>query len=584
VKDGKKGIPRILIDQNTLSEDKTTTLTDWSISKCGTMLAYQLSRAGNDRSSIHVMDVLTGKTIEDSVSDIYYPELCSWSHTETGFWYTRSHVGVPEDEIKYHHKVYFHKVGTDWKDDPIVWDDLNSKEDSPRLTVSDCGRWLMLHVYRYDPINEKSEVLVLDTQTTPRTFVSVTNGYDAHFGHVVHRGKMYLMTDHDAPNWKIVAIDLSEEVPHVANATTIIPEGKYPIRDMHTVQDALLVLTEENVISVLRRYDLEGNNVELIELPSCTALECFSGEAESEDVYFGLNSFLAPFSVYKYRLKTRRTTIYRKVRSGIRPKDFSVRQVWFSSKDGTSIPMFILSKEGTVLDGTNPTILYGYGGFNISITPAFDREALVFVEEGGVYAMANIRGGGEFGKAWHDAGRREKKQNVFDDFIAAAEWLIDNGYTSPKHLGISGWSNGGLLTAATMVQRPELFGAVVIGAPVIDMLKYHRFDGGRYWIYDYGDPDIPEEAAFLLKYSPYHNVTRGMSFPPTLFLTAEKDDRVHPMHAFKMAALMRENSGNGNPIILRVERKAGHGGPAGVTSSIAMHADSIVFFLGELKK
>ncbi len=583
VKNNSKSRPRVLLDPHVMSKDRTTTIAGWSVSDDGKLLGYELSKAGNDRTSIHVMDVATGVTTEECVPDNCYPSFQNWNKDGTGFWYTRSGVAVSEEEKKYHQHVYFHHLGGNWEEDAVVWDALNSKEDIPGIGLSHDGRWLLLSVYRWHAEKEISEVFVADTAQSPLCFVSLTEGIEAQFGADIHRGMLYLTTNHDAPNWKILSCDLSGPGWGCEHWKCVIPDGEFPITSSQLVRDALFVEVQENVSSHLYRYDVLGGGKTEIALPVIGTLGAWTAEAESDVLYLGLESFFLPPTVYRYRLSTGALTLHRKVKAGIRAEDFVVSQQWYRSKDGTRIPMFLLHKKDLVQNGANPTELYGYGGFDVSITPSFDKEALVFIEEGGIYAIANIRGGGEFGKAWHDAGRREKKQNVFDDFIAAAEWLIAEKYTSAKHLGIFGWSNGGLLTAAVMNQRPELFGAVVIGAPVIDMMRFHVIDGGRYWIYDYGDPDVAEDAKVMLAYSPYHTMVAGTTYPATLVLTADKDDRVSPMHAYKQVARMRETNAGDRPILLRVERKSGHGGASAVSATVEMQADTIAFLLGELK-
>lgn len=583
VRDKRNCKPRVLIDPNTLSEDKTTTLSSWSVSRDGKLLAYELSKAGNDRTSIHIMDVDTGLNVEDVVSDECYPSFQDWNLYGTGFWYTRSSVAVTEEEKKYYHHIYYHIIGFDWKEDEIVWSALDSKEDIPVIELSDNGRWLVLGVCRWHAEKEVTEILVADQHVSPNIFVSLTKGVESQFGAAVHRNTLYVTTNHNAPNWKILSCDLEGGEWGMGNWQTVVPESKFPITSSMLVRDVLFVEMQENVSSHLYRYDLSGDKKEEICLPMIGTLGAWTSEAESDTLYLSFCSFFMPDTIYRYSLSTGKMMLHRKVKAGIRSEDFALSQVWYPSKDGTMIPMFLLSKPGMVRDGSHPTLLYGYGGFDVSITPSFDREALCFIEEGGVYAIANIRGGGEFGKAWHDAGRREHKQNVFDDFIAAAEWLIADGHTSAAHLGISGWSNGGLLTSVVMNQRPELFGAVVVGAPVTDMLRFHLFDGGRYWIYDYGDPDNAEDAKVLLAYCPYRNAKHGTRYPATLILTADKDDRVSPMHAFKIAARIKETNAGNRPIILRVERQAGHSGASSVSAAVDQSADTLAFLLSELK-
>jgi prolyl oligopeptidase len=344
----------------------------------------------------------------------------------------------------------------------------------------------------------------------------------------------------------------------------------------------MFVVTLENVHSALRIHDLRGKEMSRIVLPSLGTVDGISGESEGNELFFGFTSFTTRYQVYRYDLATRKTTLWRAITSSFKPDSFVTRQVWYRSKDGTRIPMFLIHKKGLRRSRKTPALLYGYGGFNISILPAFQASCMPFLEKGGIYAIANLRGGGEFGEKWHQAGMRGKKQNVFDDFIAAAEWLIKNGYTSKEHIASYGGSNGGLLVGAMITQRPDLFKANIPAVPVMDMLRFHKFHGGMHWMRDYGNPDDPKDAAYLLKYSPYHNIKKGTAYPATLVMTAAGDDRVHPLHAYKFFARLQEANVSSDPLLLRVEKKAGHGGSGAVSKAIETAADLYSFVAWQL--
>lgn len=581
VQDGLYGMPRVLIDPNTLSRDKTTALYGWEPSRSGKLLSYGLSEAGNDASSLRVMEVDTGRQLPDVIPAELYPSFNEWSLDGSGFWYSRRPPNVPKGEEKYHQKAYYHKLGTDWKDDVFVCCENIEKEDSPWVELSEDGRWLMVTVYIGSKGQRRNEIY-LKRANSDEKFTPVVKDIDARFSATIHRDSIYIRTDYQAPLWKLMKADVARINEGIAGWSVVIPEGRFKLNGFKVMRDKLFVETLEDVISRLRLYDLGGRLLKDVELPTLGSLGSMSGEKESDELFFGFSSFLFPYTIYKYDFASDNYAMFKQVNAGINPDDFVVKQAWFSSKDGTRIPMFVMHKRGIKPSGDNPTMLYGYGGFNASLTPYFDKDAIMFLEHGGVYAIANLRGGGEFGEEWHKAGMRENKQNVFDDFIAAAEWLIANNYTNPQRLAIFGWSNGGLLTGASLVQRPDLFAAVVIGAPVLDMVRYHKFFGARYWFNDYGNPDNPNDFKYLYSYSPYHNLKDGVKYPATLILTADSDDRVHPMHAYKMAARLQAANNSAKPILLRVEIKAGHGGATPLYKYLELYTDMWSFVFWQL--
>ena len=574
VQEGKNETPRVLIDPNALSEKagKTISLGGWNVSRDGKLLAYGLSDTKGDARSRHVLKVDSGENLSDIIPSYLFPYVNDWAHDGSGFYYTRRPPSVPAGEEKYHQKLYFHELGTLWQDDTLICCDGLIKEAWPWARVSDDGQWLLVHVMIEA---QKIEVFLKDLTDSVAGLVPVVRNGNAKFYSTIHGQYLYILTDHEAPLWKIMRVKIEDVSRGISAWQTVIAEGEHGVDSMHIFGDNLFVGTLENVSSRFTSYTLEGQYLRTISLPVLGSLAGFSYEPGSREFFFGFSSFFFPYTVYRYDLEG---GSYEKLWgdnvSGVDPMQFEVKQIWYSSKDGTAIPMFFMHKKGLARDGNNPTLLYGYGGFGISITPYFDKDMIMFLEHGGVYAIANLRGGGEFGKKWHEAGQKERKQNVFDDFIAASEWLIRKNYTNPKRLAIFGWSNGGLLTAVALTQRPDLFKAVIVGAPVLDMVRFTKFVGGRYWIDDYGDPDDPMHFRNLLSYSPYHNVQDGVFYPATLILIADTDDRVHPMHAYKMAARLQAANASNNPILLRVEKgTGGHGGATTLSRKLEMQTD-----------
>lgn len=584
VQDGLSGHPRVLIDPAMLSRDKKTMLGGWTPSRDGRLLAYGLSDTGGDARALKIMEVDTLQELADTIPAAVFPYFDTWTPDGSGFWYMRRPIQVPQGEEKYHKKIYFHLLGTNWENDELVCCSGMGKEDWPRVEISQDGRWLLFQVLVLSRGVGRTEIYLQDRNRTSDqpAFLAVVKGVDEEFSATMHRGVVYFSTNHLAPLGKLMAVDLKDAAQGMSAWRTIIPEGKSKIGGFHTVQDKIFVEFLENVSSTWRLYTPEGGFLGDIPLPMRGSLSYVSSEKEAGELFFGFSSFFWPHAVYRYDLALNKYTLFKKVEAGINPASFEIKQVWYPSKDGTKIPTYVMHKKGMLLDGQNPAMLYAYGGFGISATPYFDREIVMFLERGGVYAIANIRGGGEFGKEWHEAARREKRQNGFDDFISAAEWLIAEKYTNPSRLAIWGWSNGGLLTAMVLIQRPELFGAVVIGAPITDMVRFHKFVGGRTWMNEYGDPDNPQDFRHLLAYSPYHNVKDKTPYPAVLILIAESDDRVHPLHSYKMAARLQMANSSQSPILLRVEEKGGHGGAAGVSGALDLYGDMWSFIFQQL--
>lgn len=588
VQDGLNDHPRVLIDPNTLSEDKSTILHGWSPSDDGKLVAYGLSEAANDQASIYILSVESGEKLLDTVPAEIYPSPHSpivWNPDGSGFWYTHRHPDAPKGEEKFHQKLYYHKLGRDYKDDPMVFGETIAKEDIPWAEVSSDGRYLLVTVYKLSGRVESTALYLRDLQDDTSGFSPVVDGIEALCFGTIHRDSVYLQTNYNAPLWKLLSVKIGDTLDNrksIEGFDVIVPESEHKLERFTLVKDNLFVETQENVRSVFRRYRLNGKLVSEVPLPILGSLTGLSSEDEGEEFFFGFTSFLVPHNIYRFNLESEQIALFKKAEGGVNTDAFEAKQVWYNSKDGTRVPMFLIHRKDLKLNGNNPVMLYGYGGFNVSNMPVFSKSVVPFIENGGVYVIANIRGGGEFGEKWHEAGKRDKKQNVFNDFAAAAEWLIAESYTTSNRLAIFGWSNGGLLTATTLTQRPELFKAVVIGAPVIDMLRYHLFFGGRHWIPDYGSVEEQEIFHYLLTYSPYHNVKDGTHYPATLIVTADKDDRVHPMHAFKMAARLQEANASSNQILLRVETKAGHGSAPAIPRLVEMYADIWSFVFQQL--
>lgn len=585
VRKGLRGKKRPLIDQNKLSKDKSAVLSGWYPSPKGTYLSYGVSKQANDQKSIHILNIRTGKHLADVIPDGLYPSMHSpiaWNPDETGFWYARRKAIVPLGEEKMHQKIYYHELGDTFQKEKLVFGEDTAKDVLPGIAVSEDGRYLLAEVAITNSAVRKNDLYIKGLWNKNGRFLPVVKNQDALFEAWTHRERLYIWTNHKAPNWKLMSVPLKDAHRGMKHWKTVIPEGKHVIEYAKCVGDRLFVLTLENVHSVLRAYDLNGKFKATIPLPGIGSVGAMNGEREGNELFFGFSSFTMPLRVYRYDLAKNKASLFDEQKIDFDPSKYSVQQEWYRSKDGTQIPMFLIHKKGLVKNGKNPTLLYGYGGFGVSITPAFQATIATFVASGGVYAIANIRGGGEFGEKWHLAGTRFKKQNVFDDFAAGARWLIKHNYTSSQHLAGFGWSNGGLLMGAMITQHPELFKAIVVGAPVLDMLRYHKFFGGHHWISDYGDPEDPKMARALLKYSPYHNIHDGVRYPATLIVTAEGDDRVHPMHAYKFAARLEKADSGINPILIRIEGKGGHGGAASITKTIDRYADIYGFVFEQI--
>ena len=578
-----QGEPSVVLDPNTWSDDGTTALGGLSFSDDGKQLAYGIQKSGSDWRTYQVMEVETGKVLEDKIEWIKFSGI-SWVKDGSGFYYSRYDQPKPDQEMQslnLGQKVYFHKLGQSQSQDKLVYQDSENPEHGFGASVTEDGRYLIL--ISWVGTDDRYRVLYQDLEDQASDKINVLiDKFENEYSLLGNQGsKLYFKSDLNAPKKCVLTIDLDSEdrTPQV-----IVAESEDSIESASMVGDSLIVSYLKDAKSLVKVFDLAGKPVREVDLPGIGTAKGFGGKRDQQETFFSFSSFNQPPSSYRYDLATGKTEQVRSAKVDFDPSDFEVRQVFFNSKDGTRVPMFISHKKGLKLDGTNPTLLYGYGGFNISLTPSFSISKLQWMEMGGIYAMANLRGGGEYGKAWHKAGTKTNKQNVFDDFIAAAEYLIDQKYTSSQHLGIQGRSNGGLLVGACMTQRPDLYGACLPAVGVMDMLRFHRFTAGRFWTDDYGnaDKDAAEFKA-LYAYSPYHNLKPGTEYPPTLVSTADHDDRVVPWHSFKFAARLQSAHKGSNPVLIRIETKAGHGSGKPTAKIIEEVADEWAFLAKHLK-
>jgi len=582
VRDSLNGQDRVLLDVNKLSTDATVALDWWFASHDGKYVAYGTSASGSEESTLRVIETVTGRTLPDAIDRTRFISL-AWLKDNSGFYYTRHpHKGdVPPGEEVYHVKVFYHQIGADPAKDPLIYEDKRNPQNIPTVTLSDDDRWLLINV---EQGWSKTELFLQDRRTKDAP-VELTTGKEALYGADFFHGKLYITTNEDAPHFRVFVADASN--PKRANWRELIPESDAVLQDASVTGGKLFVQYEHNVASELKLFSLDGKHLADIPQPAIGNVPAATGRYDINEIFFSFQSFTVPPCVYRYDLSTNKSELWAKVDApSINPDEYDVRQEWYHSKDGTKIPMFIVSKKGLVKNGQNPTLLTGYGGFNISMTPVFNRSMFLWMEHGGVYAVANLRGGNEFGEDWHRAGMLEKKQNVFDDFIAAAEYLISEKYTDKNHLGIYGGSNGGLLMGAMITQRPDLFRAVLCQVPLLDMLRYQNFQIAKLWIPEYGSAEDPKQFDFIYAYSPYHHVKPGEEYPAILFMTADTDTRVDPMHAKKMTALMQAEAKNGDskdrPILLRIDTKAGHGQGKPVAKQVEDSTDSFSFLFWQL--
>lgn len=580
VSDGLHGEPRELIDPNTFSADGTVAIAGYSASRDGRLLAYNVSDGGSDWVKIRVRNVETGEDLPDVIEWVKGGG-AAWTNDSKGFYYSRYPAVPPGQELQAaneHRKVYYHTLGTPQSEDELIYERPDKPRWSPFGYPTEDGRYLIIGVYEgFD----RNALFYRDLSDPMGDVVELLPDWDAQYGFLGNEGSVfYILTTNGAPNWRIIAIDVAN--PAKEAWREVIPEAAEPIQNASFVGGRLILRYLRDAKTVVKVYEPSGQFVRDVSLPGIGTASGFEGRQDDPETFYTFTGFTDPPTIYRYDVVTGESTLFRRPDVNFDPEAYETRQVFYHSKDGTRVPMFIVHKKGLSLNGDNPTLLYGYGGFNISLTPGFSTSRLIWMEMGGVYAVPNIRGGGEYGKSWHFAGTKTNKQNVFDDFIAAAEWLQANGYTRPQRLAIQGGSNGGLLVAACMLQRPRLFGAVLCSVGVLDMLRYHTWTVGKAWASDYGTVDDPDEFKALLAYSPLHNVKKGECYPPTLILTGDHDDRVVPAHSFKFAAALQHAQGCDNPVLIRIETRAGHGAGRPLWMTIEQIADEYAFLVRTL--
>ncbi len=580
VQDGPDGTPRVLLDPNALSPDGTIALTVAAVNHQGTLVAYGLSWSGSDRQAIFIRDVDSGRDLGDRLQWVKFASI-AWLKDATGFYYTRfpEPGTVADGDENYFNRVCFHRLGDPQERDALIFDRPGERETVFDVAISDDEHWVVITAFQGS--SDKSEVYVLDRAHPNAPLRPLFTGFSAAYHFIQGDGnRLFFHTDDQAPRGRIIAIRPAEPGTRVEQ---VVAETGDKLSTALLVHGTLAVSYLHNASDRLRLFDLSGVRAGEIELPGIGSLTGVSGRPHDTELFFVFTSFTHAPASYRYDFEAGRLEPFKAAGDRIDSSAFTTTQVWYPSRDGTPISMFLVHRKDIEKDGRRPVLLTGYGGFNISLTPAFDPASFVLLERGGMVAVANLRGGGEYGEAWHQAGMFERKQNVFDDFLAAAEWLIANGYTTPAKLAIEGGSNGGLLTGAALVQRPELFGAVICRVPVADMLRYHRFTVGAFWVSEYGSADDPAQFPYLYRYSPYHNVQDGVAYPPALVMTADTDDRVFPGMAMKFAARLQEADADDTPILLRVEMKAGHGAGKPVSKMIEEDADIFAFLFRYLQ-
>ncbi|HET9038619.1 MAG TPA: prolyl oligopeptidase family serine peptidase [Gemmatimonadales bacterium] len=583
LREGADGADRVAVDPNALDAAGTTALDWYYPSLDGTLLAYGLSKDGSEQSVLHVLDVVRGVTLPDRIPRARAADL-AWLPDGSGFYYTRypAPTAVPEGEEHYHRSVYFHRLGDPPEADALVFQPAQ-KEYWPGVGLSPDGRWLTIHVAR---TFDQTDLYLGDRhsrlgETLVPPLVAVAEGLPASFAGEVAHGRLFLRTNLEAPTYRLYEVDPSR--PARGHWRELVPARPDAVLEGVTVMaDRLALSYLERATSRLRLADLDGGLRHEVALPTLGSVFGLGAEPDGHEVFYGFSSYTVPPSIYRLDLRTDRQTLWRRVEADVDPDRFEVEQVTVASRDGTPVTMFLVHQRGLERTGDTPTYLTGYGGFNISMTPAFSRSLLLWLERGGLVAIPNLRGGGEYGEAWHQGGMLARKQNSFDDFVAAAEWLIRERYTRPERLAVAGGSNGGLLMGAVLTQRPELFRAVVIQVPLLDMLRYHRFLIARLWIPEYGSPDDPEAFAWLRAYSPYHHVRPGTAYPAVLLATAESDTRVDPMHARKMTARLQAATASAHPVLLRLEARAGHGAGKPLSKVLDELTDTWTFVFSEV--
>ncbi len=575
VKEGKAGVERVLLDPNAWSADGSSSLGGWRVSRDGKKLAYTVHERNKDEATLHVLDVSTGAESKiDQITGAKYAS-AAWTKNADGFYYTwlPTDPAIPIAELPGYAEVRFHKLGTEPSTDEVIHAKTGNPSQFLEVDISEDGSTLFIAIQQGWSGNE----LYFKDLRHPGPFVPLATGFKAHYSAIAHQGALYVSTDESASNWKMLKAD--PEKPERSAWREILPENPSATLDHVSVMGGRLALSYlSQAASRLEIRDLEGKLERVVPLPGIGTAYMASGRENEDEAYFGFQSFTTPYQVFELSMHSGKSSLYSEVKVPIDKQRFVVEQVTYKSKDQTPVTLFIVRAKDLQKNGENRTLLYGYGGFQVSMTPGFAASIYPWLERGGVYAVANLRGGSEYGERWHQDGMLDKKQNVFDDFAAAAEFLIQNKYTSAEHLVISGASNGGLLTGASMVQHPELFAAVLCGVPLLDMVRYEKFGSGRTWSSEYGSVEKEPDFRTLFGYSPYHHVAPGTKYPALLMLSADSDDRVDPMHARKFSAAIQDAS-TGGPVLLRIEKNSGHGGADLRRAEVEKSADRLAFAL-----
>ncbi|MBW4423974.1 MAG: prolyl oligopeptidase family serine peptidase [Nostoc desertorum CM1-VF14] len=573
--------PKVLLDPNKLSEDGTVALSGLSISEDGKLLAYSLSASGSDWQEWKVRDVETGEDLQDHLKWIKFSG-ASWTHDNQGFFYSRydePNEKTQLEDVNYYQKLYYHQLGKPQSEDVLIYHRPDQKEWGFSGGVTEDGRYLIISIWL--GTDSKNLVFFKDLTNPNAEVVELINQFEADYSFIDNDDSVfYFRTDLNAPRGRVIAIDTKSPAPE--NWREIIPQSAETLESVGILNNQFVADYLKDAHSQIKIFGPKGEFIREVELPGLGSAGGFGGKRHDTETFYSFTSFTTPGTIYRYDMITGKSTVFRQPQVDFNPDDYETKQVFYQSKDGTRVPMFITHKKGIKLDGNNPTYLYAYGGFNASMTPGFSVSLLVWMEMGGVYAMPNIRGGGEYGEEWHQAGIKDKKQNVFDDFIGAAEWLIANKYTKTEKLAIAGGSNGGLLVGACITQRPDLFGAALPAVGVMDMLRFHKFTIGWAWTSEYGSADSPEEFPTLYAYSPLHNIKPDTAYPATLITTADHDDRVVPAHSFKFAAALQEAHIGDTPVLIRIETKAGHGAGKPTAKIIEEAADKWAFLVRTL--
>jgi prolyl oligopeptidase len=574
--------PRVIIDPNKWSNDGTVALAGTSFSDDGKYIAFGVAEAGSDWTTWKVLATASGKVLDDDVKWVKYSGT-SWTKDGKGFFYSRypePKSGAEFQSLTHNHKVYYHRAGTPQSDDVLVYHRPDHPDWSLGAQVTEDGRYLLLSMRKGTA--HKQRIAFKDLAEPYGLPIDLIEDFNNQYSLVGNDGPVFFFqTDLDAPRGKIIAIDIRK--PDRANWKDIVPQATDPLESANLTGNLFVAHYLKDAKTQVKMFNLDGTFVREVELPSIGSAAGFGGKRNETETFYSFSSFATPPTIYRYDTILGKSSLFRQSRVKFQPEDYEVKQVFYSSKDGTRIPMFLAHKKGIRLDGSNPTLLYGYGGFSIAMTPAFSISRVAWLELGGVYALANLRGGSEYGEEWHLAGTKLRKQNVFDDFSAAAGWLIENRYTKPEKLAIQGGSNGGLLVGACMTQRPDLFGACLPAVGVMDMLRFQKFTAGRFWVDDYGSSDYPDEFRALRAYSPYHNIKPGTKYPATLVTTADTDDRVVPGHSFKFAAALQSAQAGDTPVLIRIETRAGHGAGKPTSKMIEEVADQWAFLVKTLK-